>query len=356
MTWADRARRKELSSYLSAGGAERLKDLAPIWARALHNLGGDVEEFRTRCLGDRVRTVVGDAVATLTRTASLVNPSRESSRAAAEEVAAAVKKAGIWAWSEAMRGGKISSAEAADLRPGMSVAVPVSDKVKAPQSVAGPENNAGNVAKPDTGNGNACKPFSGNFLDHVFTDEQGGRTGDARDIDEYNTTTHARGMYQFLPQSLREIGWMDGNNHWTETARKNGVRSDHNFLNSKEIQNKAAQAYFEKNYGYVKALDVDGKNPFELVGTRVAGKEGDFTISEAGLMAAAHRHGAGKLKKYLDYMKASNWGAKATIPPEWEAKLAIKRADGKVIRSADNVVKDIEQRLRDYQAVNLREE
>ncbi len=110
-----------------------------------------------------------------------------------------------------------------------------------------------------------------------------------------NPASGALGRYQLTPQALRDLGWQDANGAWTATAARNGVRSDADFLGSAPAQEAAMAAYLRRAE---QLLDRNGS--LAQAGSTVTSLDGQpVPLTEAGLVAAAHRRGAGSVARYL---------------------------------------------------------
>ena len=103
-----------------------------------------------------------------------------------------------------------------------------------------------------------------------------------------NASSGALGAYQFTPVALRELGYMRQDGSWTG---KDGIKSADDFLNSKDVQDKA--------YGeWIPTLErqLKSNGSWDLVGTDMPGFG---EITEAGLLKAAHLGGATGVRRFL---------------------------------------------------------
>jgi len=91
----------------------------------------------------------------------------------------------------------------------------------------------------------------------------------------------------------------DANGNWTG---KHGVNTEKQFLDSAVAQEKALEAYLGK---VETQLNKNGSMGF--VGQKIQGKKAVITLTEGGLMAAAHRWGAGRVHEYLSQLKGNGW-------------------------------------------------
>lgn len=110
-----------------------------------------------------------------------------------------------------------------------------------------------------------------------------------------NPGSSAMGRYQVLNAPLQEARWKDGNGNWTERARAAGINTDEDFL-----ANPAAQeaAFNDVLRDYERQLRANGA--MSSAGRRITGISGNvITVTEGGLVAAAHRSGARAVANYL---------------------------------------------------------
>ncbi|MBL6454714.1 hypothetical protein JMJ55_05220 [Belnapia sp. T6] len=116
-----------------------------------------------------------------------------------------------------------------------------------------------------------------------------------------NPASGALGRYQFTPQALRDLGWQDTAGGWTARAAEWGVRSEAEFLTSPAAQEAAMAAYLRR------AEELLARNgSLARAGGAVTGLDGQAVpLTEAGLVAAAHRRGAGSVARYLAHRTAS---------------------------------------------------
>jgi len=112
-----------------------------------------------------------------------------------------------------------------------------------------------------------------------------------------NPSSGALGRYQLLPIALRDIGWQDAAGGWTPLATRQGVATEADFLANPTAQEAAMDAYLRR------AAQMLAQNgALDRSGGAVAGLAGDaIPISEAGLLAAAHRRGAASVARYLTH-------------------------------------------------------
>lgn len=113
------------------------------------------------------------------------------------------------------------------------------------------------------------------------------------------------GRYQFGETALKDIGMyeesggnVDGNNDWKGTfiiPNKYGktirTKNKNAFLNSSAAQETAMEKYMKKQWEYIKSFGIN-----KYVGKKYKG----FTITESGLIAAAHLRGAKRLSEFFN--------------------------------------------------------
>ena len=139
---------------------------------------------------------------------------------------------------------------------------------------------------------------SKSFRDHLHERESKGSGGyKAKNVGANGKS--ALGRYQMLNPALQDAGMVDANGKWTG---KFGVKSEEDFLNNPEAQEKAFGAFMEKMESYVKKTGA-----FKSIGVEIKGLKANFKISKAGLMSAAHRQGQVNVAKYLEFQKANGW-------------------------------------------------
>jgi hypothetical protein len=100
----------------------------------------------------------------------------------------------------------------------------------------------------------------------------------------------AIGRYGFRSPSLKAIGWMDAKGNWTDKALANGVSSPESFRDSPAAQEIARVEYMGKLKNEMKA-----NGSWEMIGKTVEG----HVVTEAGLIAAAWKEGAGAVDKFF---------------------------------------------------------
>ena len=109
---------------------------------------------------------------------------------------------------------------------------------------------------------------------------------------EVNQKAGALGRYQMTPAALRAAGMIDADGTWTG---KFNVHSRAEFLADPDAQEMALTDYLDDTERQLRA-----NGAFGFVGTSVVGIRGTFTLTRAGLIAAAHRAGAPATRSYLD--------------------------------------------------------
>jgi len=159
---------------------------------------------------------------------------------------------------------------------------------------------------------------SESFRDSIGESESGG---------DYSAVNDgAYGKYQLRIPALKDAGYVDDDGNWTG---KDGIMSEEDFLNNPEVQDNAFDEYMEVLDGYL-----DGNGSYDHLGTEFSGVLGEgIVITENGLVAAAHRAGAGAVAEYLEWQMENNW------PSDFPPHLADK-------------FKWIETRLRKFQDVD----
>ena len=140
--------------------------------------------------------------------------------------------------------------------------------------------------------------YSGGFLDAIAKAEH-----NVKGYAEVNPG-NAWGRYQMTPGALIDAGIVDPNTEkWTgPLARQLGIRSEQDFLNNPLAQEMAIEAYLKRTERALRNKGVTAH-----IGRTIDGIKGDITVTESGLLAAAHRRGAGNVALYLDHLKRHNW-------------------------------------------------
>ncbi len=110
-----------------------------------------------------------------------------------------------------------------------------------------------------------------------------------------NPRSGALGRYQFLPSSLLDLGWKNAQGGWTPLAERHGVRSEADFLANPAAQ-EAAMSHFLRRV----EVQLERNGVMTRQGSAVRGLNGEeITLTEGGMVAAAHRRGSGMLARYL---------------------------------------------------------
>jgi hypothetical protein len=109
---------------------------------------------------------------------------------------------------------------------------------------------------------------------------------------DVNRKSGALGRYQVRLDGLHAAGMKDGNGKWTG---KYGIHSSKQFLASPEAQERALTDLLNDTE---RQLRVNGS--LGDVGTDIEGQRACFKITRVGLIAAAHREGAGATHSYLN--------------------------------------------------------
>ena len=219
-----------------------------------------------------------------------------------------------------------------------------------------PETGDGEASKADEGKtvadpnaGNKEKPVSQEFLDAIWSAEQGNRKPEERTTNNKASGSSEKGKYQINDGGLVDIGWKDKNGNWTDLAKTNGVKSNDDFLKDASAQDKAAQAYFMKKEEALRK-EADAHR-----GQEIDGLTGKFKVTDAGLVAAAHRDGQGVVKDYLDHQKKNNWKSDfSNIDPDVAKNRNITDKAGNIARSTEDRFRAIETRLRKFENVPYR--
>lgn len=106
----------------------------------------------------------------------------------------------------------------------------------------------------------------------------------------------AFGRYQMTPAALQAAGMMDRDGSWTG---KYGIHSRAEFLADPDAQEKALSDYLADLDRQLRA-----NGAYTHVGETIDGLKARFPVTRAGILAAAHREGAGATIDYLGRVKA----------------------------------------------------
>ncbi len=149
-------------------------------------------------------------------------------------------------------------------------------------------------------------------------------TGAARAGEGYgarNAASGALGRYQLTPQALRDLGWRDAGGGWTALAARHGVSSDAEFLSGPAAQEAVMGAYLRRA-----EAQLNSNGSLARSGGTVTGLDGaSVPLTEAGLVAAAHRRGAGSVARYLAHRSAPSDAAAPLSAAERRAFAAVER-------------------------------
>ena len=130
------------------------------------------------------------------------------------------------------------------------------------------------------------------FRDRIAAQESASAGWGAR-----NAASGALGRYQLLPVALRDIGWQDASGGWTAQAAAAGVRSEADFLASPAAQEVAMGRYLART-----EIQLGANGALGAAGRTLTASDGQpLTVTEAGLVAAAHRRGAGAVARWLEH-------------------------------------------------------
>lgn len=110
-----------------------------------------------------------------------------------------------------------------------------------------------------------------------------------------NPVSGALGRYQFTPLALQDLGWRTAQGAWTQLAERHGVRSEQDFLAHHAAQESAMSMFLRR---VEVQLERNGAAAWQ--GATLRGINGqEITLTESGMMAAAHRRGSGMLARWI---------------------------------------------------------
>jgi hypothetical protein len=185
-------------------------------------------------------------------------------------------------------------------------------------------------AKPESSKPNAS--LNPNWAGEVAKRESGGeRNGGLGAINtikdkDGKIIDRALGKYQMRNKALIDAGYKRHDGSWTG---KGGINSDKDFLSSSDAQNDALGAFTGKLWGQLD--DARGN-----VGGTITGIKGEITVTKSGLIAAAHRRGAARVKDYFNRLSKNGGDSKANY----------QNLDPRLAKQ----FRQIETRLREFQA------
>ena len=151
--------------------------------------------------------------------------------------------------------------------------------------------------------------YSGAFLDAIAKAEH-----NVKGYAEVNPD-RAWGRYQMTRDALTDAGiHVSKAKMWAgPLARKMGIRSEQDFLNNPLAQERAIQVYLERTERALR-----NKGATAHIGRTFKGIKDKITVTQSGLLAAAHRRGVGNVALYLDHLKRHNWISDRSTFPEGE--------------------------------------
>jgi len=179
------------------------------------------------------------------------------------------------------------------------------------------------------------EPVGRAFADAIFGEESAG-SGGYRAINEskYEAYT-ALGRYQMQRAALQSVGFQRADGSWTGAL---GVFEPEDFLVNHHAQDVAFAGYMG-----VLRRELGNRGAFRWLGHEVTGRSGAaFTITESGLLAAAHREGSYAVRAYLDYLDANGGHAEGVDYPDGKVgesgrllATALAQVEGRLARFAD---------------------
>ena len=112
-----------------------------------------------------------------------------------------------------------------------------------------------------------------------------------------NPNSGALGRYQFTPITLQDLGWRTAHGAWTQLAERHGVRSEQDFLGNHAAQESAMTMFLRRV-----EVQLDRNGAAAQQGATLRGIGGqEITLTESGLMGAAHRRGAGMVARWINH-------------------------------------------------------
>ncbi len=140
----------------------------------------------------------------------------------------------------------------------------------------------------------------------------------------------ALGRYQLTKGEREQLHMVDENGNFTG---KYGVHSKEEFLNDPLAQERA---FADATLDNVRQLRKKGA--MNHIGQKIDGIKAEFTVTESGPVAAAHRWGAGGTNQYLRHQQAHGWKSDSSNFPKDKRDMFMA----------------IETRLREFQDIDYR--
>lgn len=198
---------------------------------------------------------------------------------------------------------------------------PMGGAINPPAKPSAPE-----VSKPSEGASGYKSPILKTYLEAIAREET---REDPNGGYRVKNSQGYLGRYQLGEYGLIDAGLKTRDKKWTG---KYGVKSEQDFLNNPQAQERAFADYMAKNQVYLRNND-----SMKFIGKEFTGKKKEgIKITEDGLLAAAHRRGAGAVRDYLAYQNENGWSSDFT---------GLKRK---------RIYEEIETRLRVFQNIRYR--
>jgi len=128
---------------------------------------------------------------------------------------------------------------------------------------------------------------------------------------------YALGRYQIGYSAQQDLGLRERGpaGKWNPN-NKYGAKNEEAFLDDPVAQEKALADYTAINEGYLSKL-VNGFRATDHIGKKIKVNNKEVTVTKNGLIAAAHRAGAGMVRAYLRHQARNNWTSDfGTLDPE----------------------------------------
>ncbi|HYC01974.1 MAG TPA: hypothetical protein VED40_01695, partial [Azospirillaceae bacterium] len=120
------------------------------------------------------------------------------------------------------------------------------------------------------------------------------------------------GRYQLRSDALASAGYLDNRTDtWTG---KDGIKSEGDFLDSPKAQEIALDSFLKKLED-----EFTRNRTTDHIGSTIKGIKGTFPLTLGGLVAAGHRTGRGKVRKYVKLLSEYGWDSeKARASGKWD--------------------------------------
>ena len=130
----------------------------------------------------------------------------------------------------------------------------------------------------------------------------------------YDDDRTGKGLYQLTRSESQQIGATDAEGNWNPEYYP-GIDSEADFLANPVAQERIFHDMM-RDYDH----QLRSNRAYDFLGENIVGLKDAITVTDAGLLAAAHRQGAKKVRQYLQRQKENGWDTRKWIRQlEWVA-------------------------------------